>query len=98
MRTFTLTRGNDETGVSGTGVVLEGVEFSDGRVILEWTSQPRSTVVWDNFADFWEVHVASHPTNNSVVEFSDGTVQKQDEMEEEDASLTRTHDDLWKAA
>lgn len=72
-RTFTLNRGNDESGVSGTGTVLEGVEFSDGRVVVEWTSQPASTVIWNNFDDFWKIHVASHPTNNSVVTFSDGT-------------------------
>lgn len=74
LRTFTLERGHDESGVSGIGVVLEGVEFSDGRVVLEWTSLPASTIIWDNFDQFWEVHVASHPTNDSVVVWSDGTV------------------------
>lgn len=78
MRTFTLTRGHDESGVSGTGVVLEGVEFTDGRVILEWTSLPRSTVVWDTFEEFWQIHVASHPTNDSLVWFSDGVRRYQD--------------------
>lgn len=90
-RTFTLTRGNDESGVSGTGIVLEGVEFSDGRVILEWTSQPRSTVVWDSFEDFWKVHVLSHPTNDSVVEFSDGDTLCQNEL------LPQKAGDLWQA-
>lgn len=77
MRTFTLTRGNDESGVSGTGLVLEGVQFTDGRVILEWTSLPRSTVVWDTYEEFWKIHVASHPSNDSVVHWSDGTIEYQ---------------------
>ena len=77
VRTFTLERGHDESGVSGTGVVLEGVEFSDGRVVLEWTSLPCSTVIWDNFDFFWQVHVASHPSNDSVVVWSDGTIISQ---------------------
>lgn len=72
MRTFVMSRGNDESGVSGTGQVLEGVEFSDGRVILEWTSLPCSTVIWDNFEDFYKIHIASHPTNDTVITFSDG--------------------------
>jgi len=33
-RPFVLRRLVDETGVSGTGVVAEGVEFSDGTVAL----------------------------------------------------------------
>lgn len=77
MRTFTLERGYDESGVSGTGTVLEGVEFSDGRVVLEWTSLPCSTVVWDNFDAFWQVHVLSHPANDSICRFSDGTILSQ---------------------
>lgn len=36
MRMFTLHRHTDVTGVSGTGVVAEGVQFSDGTVALRW--------------------------------------------------------------
>lgn len=36
MRTFHLVRNEDVTGNSGTGVVAEGVEFSDGTVALRW--------------------------------------------------------------
>lgn len=46
---FILARDEDETGVSGTGVVAEGVEFSDGRVAVRWiVGEHRSTVTWDN--------------------------------------------------
>jgi L-fucose isomerase-like protein len=46
MRPFTLHRDIDETGVSGTGVVAEGVEFSDGTVALRWTSAWPTSVVF----------------------------------------------------
>lgn len=36
MRTFWLVRDQDPTGISGTGVVAEGVIFSDGSVALRW--------------------------------------------------------------
>ena len=89
MRTFTLERTNDESGVSGTGQVLEGVEFSDGKVVLEWTSKPASTVIWNSFEDFWKIHVLSHPTNGSVCTFSDGTQIFQEPKE---------NADLWRAS
>jgi hypothetical protein len=36
VRTFRLVRHQDITGISGTGVVAEGVEFTDGTVVLRW--------------------------------------------------------------
>lgn len=36
MRTFTLVRTIDVSGISGTGTVAEGVEFSDGTVAVRW--------------------------------------------------------------
>lgn len=35
-RRFVLVRGEDVTGISGTGVVAEGIEFSDGVVAMRW--------------------------------------------------------------
>ena len=46
VRAFVLQRDVDETGVSGTGVVAEGVEFSDGTVALRWTSAWPTSVVF----------------------------------------------------
>lgn len=45
-RRFQLERDTDVTGVSGTGVVAEGVEFSDGVVALRWTSAYPTSVVF----------------------------------------------------
>ena len=36
MHCFELVRGHDVTGISGTGIVAEGVQFSDGTVCLRW--------------------------------------------------------------
>lgn len=39
MRAFFLVRDSDVTGVSGTGIVAEGIEFSDGTTVLRWLSR-----------------------------------------------------------
>ena len=44
---FELHRDTDETGISGTGVVAEGLLCSDGEVFLRWiVGEFRSSVVW----------------------------------------------------
>lgn len=45
-RRFVLQRDHDVSGVSGTGVVAEGILFSNDVVALQWTSEfPTSVVV-----------------------------------------------------
>lgn len=44
--TFVLQRDVDETGVSGTGLIAEGAQFSDGTVVVRWRGEDASTVVW----------------------------------------------------
>jgi hypothetical protein len=46
VRTFVLQRDQDVSGVSGVGVVAEGVEFSDGCVVLRWLSAWPTSVVF----------------------------------------------------
>jgi hypothetical protein len=46
-RRFVLRRAVDVSGVSGTGDVAEGVEWSDGTVALRWRGKWATTVVWD---------------------------------------------------
>ena len=36
MRCFELIRDIDHSGLSGTGVVAEGAQFTDGTVVLRW--------------------------------------------------------------
>lgn len=48
MRRFTLLRHEDATGISGTGVVAEGVEFTDGIVVMKWiVGDFRSMTIWN---------------------------------------------------
>jgi hypothetical protein len=45
IRCFTLRRDEDVSGVSGTGVVLEGTLFSTGVVVVHWlTPPPRGSI------------------------------------------------------
>jgi len=46
MRMFQLVRDVDVSGVSGTGVVAEGVEFTSGVVALTWRSEWPTSVVF----------------------------------------------------
>jgi hypothetical protein len=48
MRRFLLVRKEDISGTSGVGIVGEGIQFSNGRVVLHWISQLESTNIYDN--------------------------------------------------
>lgn len=65
-----MVRNNDESGISGTGVVLEGSIFSNGRVITYWLGRDfNSFGMHDHFYAFYFIHVASHPTNDTELVF-----------------------------
>lgn len=48
MRSFVLDRSEDATGTSGTGIVAEGVEFSNGQCAVHWLSQLETVTVYAN--------------------------------------------------
>lgn len=50
-RCFHLIRHRDVSGISGTGVVAEGVEWSDGTVALHWGGRYPTTTVWPDGID-----------------------------------------------
>lgn len=56
MRTFHLHRREDISGVTGVGVVAEGIEFSDGTVALRWFGEARSTAIWADIDEAMTVH------------------------------------------
>lgn len=56
MRRFELHRDTDVSGISGTGTVAEGIEFSDGTCVIRWQGDRRSTVVWPCIADVEAIH------------------------------------------
>lgn len=55
-RRFQLIRREDETGISGTGVVAYGVLFPDGKAVLRWDTKVNSTVFYDSVADLDAIH------------------------------------------
>lgn len=56
-RRFALHREVDLSGVSGVGIVAEGVQFSDGTVVIRWISgDHHSTVVWADVESVVFVH------------------------------------------
>jgi hypothetical protein len=50
-RTFVLDRHSDVSGVSGTGIVAEGVVFSDGAVALRWPGENATTTTFETGID-----------------------------------------------
>ena len=74
MRRFTMERDADTSGVSGTGTVLEGVQFSTGVVVIHWlTPPPRGSIsIFDSLEQFLAIHVMPHPSNNAVITFENG--------------------------
>ena len=63
MRTFHLQRNEDETGVSGTGIVAEGVEFSNGVCILCWLDELLSLKIYNSIEDVERIHGHKGKTN-----------------------------------
>ncbi len=74
IRTFTVCRQSDETGISGEGVVIEGVTFATGHTVIHWlTPAPRGSIAFfDAFDDFLKIHIKPHPTNKTIITFEDG--------------------------
>jgi len=56
MRRFHLMRIEDESGVSGTGHVAEGVEFTNGLVALTWTPSLTSMSWFVSMDDMIAIH------------------------------------------
>lgn len=77
-KVFTLVRHMDETGVSGTGRVLDGVVFHTGQVVVCWRTdlnpdQPgfSSLAIYPSWEAFLHVHVHPHPDGAAEIHFFD---------------------------
>ena len=71
---FTVFRQQDETGVSGEGVVIEGVVMATGQCVVHWLyPAPRGSIaMFDSISDFATVHIKPHPGNESIITYEDG--------------------------
>jgi hypothetical protein len=56
VKTFLLRRTVDVSGVSGTGAICEGVQFSDGVCALRWLTDHRSTAIYASMDDLVAIH------------------------------------------
>ena len=70
MRRFHLNRLDDETGISGTGIVTNGIEFNDGTVVMSWNTDTTSLALYRNIDEVIEIHGHGGKT---VVEYAPAT-------------------------
>jgi len=56
MKTFELLREVDVTGVSGTGIVAQGVTFGGGVTVIHWLGAIGSTAVYPSFDAMQAIH------------------------------------------
>ena len=56
VRTFKLYRYQDMSGVSGTGLVAEGIVFKTGKTVICWSRSPYSVTVFDSLDEMIQVH------------------------------------------
>lgn len=71
-RLFTMIRNGDESGVSGTGRVMDGVVWPDGTVATRWRTVTASDGGFDSWTTFHRIHVCAHPDNATELPFADG--------------------------
>ncbi len=60
-----LERTLDPVGISGTGVIAEGVMLSSGRVVLHWLTEYQSIGIYDSISDVLSIH--GHNGTTSVI-------------------------------
>lgn len=80
-RIFTLIRNFDQSGISGTGRVLDGVVFHNGQVVICWRSDVNvdklgftSLGIYPSWDAFMHVHVLPHSANQTEIRFLDREV------------------------
>jgi hypothetical protein len=56
MKLFHFYRSEDETGVSGTGPVVEGVQFTNGWCALRWISNKSSICFYQSLDEVKAIH------------------------------------------
>ena len=68
MRRFNLRRLDDETGISGVGIVTEGIQFTDGSCAMRWMTSTSSVCFYKSIEDVIIIHGHGGKT---VVEWQD---------------------------
>ena len=78
IRTFTVARQYDETGISGEGVVIEGLTLATGQCVVHWLYPPPrgGIAIFDSMNDFIKVHIQPHPSNRTIITYDDGEQER----------------------
>ena len=78
IQSFTVFRTDDDTGISGDGIVIEGVRLATGQCIIHWLYPPPrgGIAIFESMDDFIKVHIQPHPTNKTIITFADGEQRK----------------------
>jgi len=76
MKSFSVIREHDESGVSGTGKVIDGVLFHTGQVVICWRTDidaskhgHSSLGIYPTWEAFKHIHIDSHPKNKTRIEW-----------------------------
>ena len=56
IRRFRLKRTTDESGISGTGYVAEGVKFSNGNCVITWLTDTSSMGIYHSTVELIHIH------------------------------------------
>ncbi len=56
MRRFNLERKEDESGVSGIGLVAQGIEFDTGEIAMCWLTSTSSIGIYHNIKAVQAIH------------------------------------------
>lgn len=67
---FELHRHEDESGVSGTGIVAKGAIFEDGTAVMRWLTEHRSTAIYTTVEELDAIHGHGGKTEVVIVEES----------------------------
>ena len=75
MRRFNLNRLDDETGISGKGIVTEGYQFNSGICVMKWLTGTSSVAVYASIDDLVIIHGHNGKT---VVEWDSEEINRED--------------------
>lgn len=80
MRRWLMIREEDISGVSGIGIVAEGVEFSNGWVAVTWDSRYTSVTVYSSISVAQTVHSHKGQHETKVVFIDNLDEEEKDEL------------------
>ena len=94
IQSFTVYRTADETGVSGDGIVIEGVRMATGQCVIHWLYPPPrgGIAIFESMDDFIKVHIKPHPTNRTIITFADGEQMRFGNFEDENLNANSQSD------